>query len=56
MLPHRIDFDLWRNLYVSTLLGGEFSNCHGQGPTPEQAYISLLLTVRARRRNAQVQS
>jgi hypothetical protein len=57
MLPHRIDFDVWRNLYVSTLLGGEFANCHGQGPTPEGAYISLLLTVRAKRRqNAKVQS
>lgn len=50
MLPHRIDFDVWRNLYVSTLLGGEFDNCHGQGSTPEGAYISLLLTVRVRRK------
>lgn len=55
-MNYRIDYDLWRQLYVSTLLGGEFDNCHGQGPTLEQALISLKLTVRARRKNAQIQS
>ncbi len=35
---------------LATLLGGEFDNCHGQGPTPDQARVSLLLTVRAKRR------
>ena len=39
------------NLYHATLLGGEFDNCHGQGPTKEMAMISLRLTVRARRRS-----
>jgi predicted RNase H-like HicB family nuclease len=31
-------------------LGGEFANCHGQGPTIEQAEISLKLTINALRR------
>ena len=30
-------------LYHSTLLGGEFPNCHGQGLTPENAFISLKI-------------
>ena len=40
----------WTNLYHATLLGGEFDNCHGQGPTPEMAMVSLKLTVRVRRK------
>lgn len=46
-----IQYSPWLNLYVATLLGGEFDNCHGQGPTPEMAMISLRLTVRARKKN-----
>ena len=45
-----IQYSPWTNLYVATLLGGEFDNCHGQGPTPELAMVSLKLTVRARRK------
>lgn len=45
-----ICYCLWTNLYVATLLGGEFDNCHGQGPTPEEAMLSLQLTVRVRRK------
>ena len=41
---------LWTGLYHATLLGGEFANCHGQGPTPEMAKISLKLTDRVRRK------
>ena len=41
---------LWTGLYHTTLLGGEFANCHGQGETPEWAIISLKLTVAAIRR------
>lgn len=44
-----IQYCFWTNLYVATLLGGEFDNCHGQGPTPELAVISLKLTVKARK-------
>lgn len=44
-----IQFSHWNGLYVATLLGGEFANCHGQGPSPELAMISLKLTVRALR-------
>ncbi len=43
---------LWDGLYHVTLLGGEFANCHGQGPTPEQALTSLKLVVRIRRKQA----
>lgn len=49
-MKSHIQFCFWTGLYHATLLGGEFANCHGQGPTPEQAFISLKLTVRARRR------
>jgi hypothetical protein len=45
-----IQYSPWLNLYVATLLGGEFDNCHGQGPTPEMAMISLQLTVMAKKR------
>lgn len=47
-----IQYSFWTGLYHATLLGGEFANCHGQGPTPDQAIISLKLTVRAMRRLA----
>lgn len=46
-----IQYSPWLNLYVATLLGGEFDNCHGQGPTPEMAMISLRLTVKTLRKN-----
>jgi len=46
-----IQYSPWLNLYVATLLGGEFDNCHGQGPTPEMAMISLQLTVKVLRKN-----
>lgn len=50
-----VDYHLsrdWRTrLYTATLLGGEYANCYGQGPTPEQAEISLRMAVRVRRRN-----
>jgi hypothetical protein len=45
-----IKYCFWTNLYHATLLGGEFDNCHGQGPTPDLAMISLKLTVNAKRR------
>jgi hypothetical protein len=48
-----IQWSPWTGLYHATLLGGEFDNCHGQGPTPDQAMISLKLTVRAKRRLVQ---
>ena len=44
-----IQYSFWSGLYHATLLGGEFANCHGQGPTPEMALISLKLTVKALR-------
>lgn len=47
-----IQYDAIRNLFIATLLEGEFSNCHGQGKTKTDAMISLLLTIRALRRKA----
>ena len=46
-----IHYCLWTNLYYATLLGGEFDNCHGQGKTPDDAMVSLKLTMNVRRRN-----
>jgi hypothetical protein len=40
-----VQYSPWINLYVATLLGGEFDNCHGQGKTPEDAIISLKILV-----------
>ena len=40
---------IWRNiftgLYHTTLLGGEFANCHGQGRSEHEAFISLKIRV-----------
>jgi hypothetical protein len=49
-----IHYSIWINLYVATLLGGEFDNCYGQGPTEEQAMISLKLAVNARRNQLKI--
>ena len=37
--------DVFTNLYYTTLLGGKFSNCHGQGRTPNEAIISLKIRI-----------
>ena len=37
--------DVFTRLYYTTLLGGEFGNCHGQGNTPEGAVMSLRIRV-----------
>ena len=44
-LKHSICYEALTGLYYSTLLGGEFGNCHGQGKTAEGAYISLKIRV-----------
>ena len=42
-----MNYSIWYNvftgLHYTTLLGGEFANCHGQGSTPEGAVISLKI-------------
>lgn len=55
-LEYHICRSYWTGLYYATLLGGEFDNCHGQGKTPEEAVLSLKLTVAARRRRREEQS
>lgn len=38
-----IQYSPWTNQYIATLLGGEFSNCHGYGKTQAEAMISLRI-------------
>jgi len=42
--------DVFTGLYYTTLLGGEFSNCHGQGSTLDSAVMSLKIRVNQLRR------
>jgi hypothetical protein len=49
-IKYRIHRSVFTGLYHTTLLGGEFANCHGQGETRELAVISLKLTLNAMRR------
>jgi len=44
-MEYHMGYDLLNQLYITTLLGGEFSNCHGQGPTEDQALRSLKIRV-----------
>ena len=37
--------DVFTRLFYSTLLGGEFANCHGQGGTEERAIASLKIRI-----------
>lgn len=40
---YSIGYDVFRNVYSATLLGGEFSNVYGEGKTEESAVESLKL-------------
>jgi hypothetical protein len=44
-LRYRISASVFTGLYYATLLGGEFSNCHGQGATEEEAIMSLKIRI-----------
>jgi len=44
-LKYNIYRDVFTGLYYTTLLGGEFSNCHGQGSTASGAVDSLKIRV-----------
>lgn len=44
-MKYHIGYDVFIGLFVTTLLGGEFDNCHGQGKTQEEAVKSLVLRV-----------
>jgi len=37
--------------FISTLLGGEFPNCHGSGDSEETSIMSLKLLLRVKRKN-----
>lgn len=45
IMDYSIHQDVFTGLYYSTLLGGEFANCHGQGSTPDGAVKSLKIRV-----------
>ena len=49
-LKYSICYEVFTGLYHSTLLGGEFGNCHGQGKTPYESFISLKIRVNQLRR------
>ncbi len=44
-MQYHVYRDVFTGLIYTTLLGGEFSNCHGQGKTEEEAVISLKIRV-----------
>jgi hypothetical protein len=44
-MDYSIHQDVFTGLHYSTLLGGEFPNCHGQGNTPDEAVVSLKIRV-----------
>lgn len=44
-LKYHLSHDVFTGLYYATLLGGEFSNCYGQGKTEDEAVSSLKLRV-----------
>ena len=44
-MKYSIFRDVFTQLYYTTLLGGEFSNCHGQGATANSAVTSLKIRV-----------
>ena len=45
-MQYTIHQDVFTGLFYSTLLGGEFSNCHGQGKNENEAVISLKIRVK----------
>ena len=51
-MKYHAHYDVFARLYRLTLLGGEFANCHGQGPTIKQAEISLKLTINVLRKRS----
>lgn len=44
-LQYHVYKDVFTGLTYTTLLGGEFANCHGQGNNEYTAYISLKIRV-----------
>lgn len=49
-MNYSIWYNVFTNLYYTTLLGGEYSNCHGKGNTPDEAVVSLKMRVNQLRR------
>ena len=51
-MKYSIYRDVFTGLYYTILLGGEFSNCYGQGSTEDGAVASLKIRVNQLRRKA----
>lgn len=49
-MQYHLSYDMISHLWYTTLLGGEFANCYGQGTTPEEAEVSLKIRVYQLRR------
>ena len=52
-MKYSIYRDVFTGLYYATLLGGEFSNCYGQGSTEKDSVASLKIRVN-QLRNAKI--
>lgn len=52
MKKYSIYYDVFTRSYHSILLGGEFSNCHGEGNTEDEAIRSLKIRVYQLRRKS----
>lgn len=42
-IKYHLSYDVFNDLYRTTLLGGEFDNTHGQGKTEKDAVKSLII-------------
>jgi len=55
-MKYSIFRDVFTGSYYTTLLGGGFDNCHGQGSTADEAVVSLKIRVNQLRRKTLVKS
>ena len=44
-MKYHLSYNVFTDSYCCTLLGGEFSNCHGQGSTIEDAVMVLKIRI-----------
>ena len=49
-MEYHLSYSFFTGLYTANLLGGEFSNCYGQGLSPYEAEVSLKIRVNQLRR------
>jgi len=44
-MNYHLSYNIFTSTYITTLLGGEFSNCHGYGNTEDEAVRGLKIRV-----------